>query len=82
VIVRINDRGPHVRGRSLDLSKAAAEELGITDKGVAHLKIRRVASSKTTKKENESPAAQPDPSPAAASSPAPASAAPSSAATP
>ncbi len=87
VIVRINDRGPHVRGRSLDLSKAAAEELGITDKGVAHLKIRRVASSKTAKKESEAPAAQPDPSPAAASSPAPGSAAasssaPSSAATP
>jgi rare lipoprotein A len=86
VIVRINDRGPHVRGRSLDLSKAAAEELGITDKGVAHLKIRRVASSKTAKKESEAPAAQPDPSPAAASSPAPppaaASSAPSSAATP
>jgi rare lipoprotein A len=59
VIVRINDRGPHVRGRSLDLSKAAAEELGITDKGVAHLKIRRVAASKTTKKEPESAASQP-----------------------
>jgi len=59
VIVRINDRGPHVRGRSLDLSKAAAEELGITDKGVAHLKIRRVAASKTTRKENEAPASQP-----------------------
>jgi rare lipoprotein A len=76
VIVRINDRGPHVRGRSLDLSKAAAEELGITDKGVAHLKIRRVASSKTAKKESEAPAAQPDPSPAAASTIAAASAAP------
>jgi rare lipoprotein A (peptidoglycan hydrolase) len=86
VIVRINDRGPHVRGRSLDLSKAAAEELGITDKGVAHLKIRRVAASKTTKKEPESPAPQPSaqsadsqPSPASqpsvASQPVPASAA-------
>jgi rare lipoprotein A (peptidoglycan hydrolase) len=86
VIVRINDRGPHVRGRSLDLSKAAAEELGITDKGVAHLKIRRFAASKTTKKEPESPAPQPSaqsadsqPSPASqpsvASQPVPASAA-------
>jgi len=83
VIVRINDRGPHVRGRSLDLSKAAAEELGITDKGVARLKIRRVAASKTTKKEHESMAAQPSvasqPSPASqpsvASQPAPSSAA-------
>jgi rare lipoprotein A len=97
VIVRINDRGPHVRGRSLDLSKAAAEELGITDKGVAHLKIRRVAASKTTKKETEAPASQPsvasEPSvasqPSAASQPSPNSQpsvasqpAPSSAATP
>jgi rare lipoprotein A len=97
VIVRINDRGPHVRGRSLDLSKAAAEELGITDKGVAHLKIRRVAASKTTRKENEAPASQPsvasEPSvasqPSAASQPSPNSQpsvasqpAPSSAATP
>ena len=39
VKVRINDRGPHVRGRSLDLSKRAAEELGITDQGVARLKV-------------------------------------------
>src|SRR5271156_139845 len=81
VIVRINDRGPHVRGRSLDLSKAAAEELGITDKGVARLKIRRVPASKTTKKETEAPAvlpsadSQPAPAsqPSVASQPAPAS---------
>jgi rare lipoprotein A len=39
VVVRINDRGPHIRGRSLDLSKRAATELGLTHKGVARLKI-------------------------------------------
>ena len=44
VMVRINDRGPHVRGRSLDLSRRAAEELGITEKGVARLKVERVDS--------------------------------------
>jgi rare lipoprotein A len=44
VKVRVNDRGPHVRGRSLDLSKRAAEELGITEKGVARLKVQRVDS--------------------------------------
>ncbi len=44
VKVRINDRGPHVRGRSLDLSKRAAEELGITEKGVARLKVKRLNS--------------------------------------
>jgi rare lipoprotein A len=44
VRVRINDRGPNVRGRSLDLSRRAAEELGITEKGVARLKVERVDS--------------------------------------
>lgn len=47
VRVRINDRGPHVRGRSLDLSRRAAGELGITEKGVARLKIQRVDSNST-----------------------------------
>lgn len=30
VLVRINDRGPYVRGRIIDLSRAAAEEIGVT----------------------------------------------------
>ena len=44
VKVRINDRGPYVRGRSLDLSKRAAEEIGLTEKGVGRVKIRRIES--------------------------------------
>lgn len=42
IIVRINDRGPYIRGRELDLSKAAAHELGIVEKGVAKLNIEQV----------------------------------------
>jgi len=42
VIVRINDRGPYIQGRQLDLSKAAAEELAIIDKGVAKVKIEEI----------------------------------------
>ena len=42
IIVRINDRGPYIRGRELDLSKAAAEELGILEKGVARLDIEQI----------------------------------------
>jgi rare lipoprotein A len=38
VIVRINDRGPWVRGRVLDLSLGAARRLGIKDRGVAHVR--------------------------------------------
>ena len=44
VKVRINDRGPVVPGRSLDLSKHAAEKIGIVDKGVSRVKITPVAS--------------------------------------
>jgi len=39
VIVRINDRGPHVRGRIIDISYGAARYLGITGDGVANVKI-------------------------------------------
>ncbi len=39
VIVRINDRGPHVRGRIIDISYGAAKYLGITGDGVANVKI-------------------------------------------
>ena len=44
VKVRINDRGPFVHGRSLDLSKRAAEKIGIVHKGVARVKVTRVDS--------------------------------------
>jgi len=42
IIVRINDRGPYIKGRELDLSKAAALELGILERGVAKLDIEQV----------------------------------------
>ena len=35
VVVRINDRGPYIKGRFLDLSRAAAERLGMVHVGVA-----------------------------------------------
>jgi rare lipoprotein A (peptidoglycan hydrolase) len=39
VTVTINDRGPYVPGRQLDLSQAAAKQIGLTKKGVAKVKI-------------------------------------------
>lgn len=39
VIVRINDRGPFVKGRVIDLSQAAAAELQMIDSGLAQVKI-------------------------------------------
>ena len=38
-VVRINDRGPYIEGRELDLSFQVARELGLVDKGVARVKI-------------------------------------------
>ncbi len=35
VLVRINDRGPHVRGRIIDLSRAAAAQIGLLGTGTA-----------------------------------------------
>jgi len=43
VRVRINDRGPHVAGRIIDLSQRAAQELDIVRAGVARVEIRVVS---------------------------------------
>ncbi len=42
VEVRINDRGPYVEGRIIDLSKSAAEHLGFINDGIANVKIEIV----------------------------------------
>ncbi|OBQ63306.1 septal ring lytic transglycosylase RlpA family protein [Mesorhizobium erdmanii] len=42
VIVRINDRGPFIRGRMLDLSKSAAGQLGFISSGQTAVCVARV----------------------------------------
>ena len=37
VVVTVNDRGPFIRGRVLDLSKGAARAIGLTGAGVGHV---------------------------------------------
>jgi rare lipoprotein A len=39
VIVRVNDRGPFVPGRIVDVSYAAAETIGIIGRGIAKVKL-------------------------------------------
>lgn len=46
VLVRVTDRGPHRRGRIIDLSHSAAEQLGILAQGVAMVKVERVNTSR------------------------------------
>jgi len=37
IVVTVNDRGPFIRGRVLDLSTAAARAVGLTSAGVVHV---------------------------------------------
>ena len=50
VEVTINDRGPYVKGRKIDLSRAAARQIGMSKKGVAKVKIETRRRRKPTKK--------------------------------
>lgn len=42
VVIRINDRGPYVNGRILDLSYAAAKQLGMLQDGVSAIQLEVV----------------------------------------
>lgn len=42
VIVKVTDRGPHVRGRIIDLSYAAAKEIGLIAQGVGSVEITKL----------------------------------------
>ena len=42
VIVRVNDRGPFIGGRAIDMSYAAAVKLGYQKKGTTRVKIERI----------------------------------------
>jgi rare lipoprotein A len=42
LIVRINDRGPYIDGRDLDLSKGTALALGMIKRGVIKVKVEEI----------------------------------------
>lgn len=44
VVVRVNDRGPFVGNREIDVSKAAADSLGMLSRGIARVSIKVVSS--------------------------------------
>ena len=52
IIVRINDRGPFVEGRVLDLSWAAAAKLGFVEQGLAEVEIEVVSPTETPEAAN------------------------------
>ncbi len=45
VQVRINDRGPFIKGRVIDLSKEAARRLGIQGKGIVPVRLKVIGAS-------------------------------------
>jgi rare lipoprotein A len=42
LVVRVNDRGPFVKSRIIDLSYAAAHQLGMAEKGTANVEIEAI----------------------------------------
>ena len=42
IVVRINDRGPYIEGRDLDLSKGTAIALGMIKRGVIKVKVEEI----------------------------------------
>ncbi len=58
VIVRVNDRGPFIQGRIIDLSRAAAERLDMVHTGTARVRVEVLSSASTG-------TAEPKPVPAA-----------------
>ncbi len=52
-VVRINNRGPFIRGRVIDLSAAAASDLGMKNRGLARVKLE-VLGEETPRLKNES----------------------------
>ena len=41
-VVRVTDRGPFIPGRNLDLSKGAADAIGLTGSGVGRVQVTRL----------------------------------------
>lgn len=48
VVVKINDRGPYIRGRIIDLSAAAARIVGVMQSGVAPVRVEVLSNQRST----------------------------------
>lgn len=48
VVVKVTDKGPFVKGRVVDLSRAAAEVIGLIDDGITKVRVEKVESKPTS----------------------------------
>jgi rare lipoprotein A len=53
MVLRVNDRGPFVRGRIIDLSRTGAEELGVLANGTARVHISALGEAVTIDEEGQ-----------------------------
>ena len=58
VVVRVNDRGPFVRNRIIDLSKSAAEKIGMMGTGTARVEVATLSDKHRKVIKEESPVAE------------------------
>lgn len=59
VIVRVNDRGPYLKGRIVEVSRAAAIQLGMLNDGQAEVKVEVLGQVAAKKEEPKTPTAVP-----------------------
>ena len=59
VLVRINDRGPFVKGRVIDLSRKAGQRIGIEDTGTARVRLRIIKANDLAKTPPKIPPKEP-----------------------
>lgn len=59
LVVRINDRGPFVDGRIIDLSRKSAQLLGVDGPGLARVRVKRVFPEGDWARSTPAPAASP-----------------------
>jgi rare lipoprotein A len=57
--IRVNDRGPFVQGRILDLSRKAADELDISGAGTARVRIEAIGGGAPAPREYDAPSSPP-----------------------
>jgi rare lipoprotein A len=71
IVVRINNRGPFIKGRIIDLSVLAAKQLGTYDRGLAKVRIEALREVPVMAKPNlrVPPRPQPVPKPGATAAP-------------
>jgi rare lipoprotein A len=48
IVVKVNDRGPFIKGRIIDLSRSAAKQLGMVKKGLAQVEVEVLAVPKSS----------------------------------